>query len=129
MDTRQLETLLAVERYGGFASAAQAINLTAFAVSQQISALERELGAELFDRSRRPPVLTTKGAEVVRSARKILQICTETKVSVPGDPVRGTLALGTLRTGADSIMPRSLARLHELYPELSVRLRIGRRRS
>ncbi|WP_210203538.1 LysR family transcriptional regulator [Breoghania corrubedonensis] len=122
---RQLETLLAVERYGGFAAAAQAVNLTASAVSQQISALERELGADLFDRSRRPPALTAKGAEVVRSARMILQIYTETKASGPGGPVRGTLALGTLRTGADSLLPRTLARMRELYPDLSVRLRIG----
>ena len=125
MDTRQLETLLAVERYGGFAAAAQAVNLTASAVSQQISALERELGAELFDRSRRPPALTSKGAEVVRSARTILQIYTETKASVPGGPVRGTLAFGTLRTAADSLVPRTLARMRGLYPELAVRLRVG----
>ncbi|WP_321499689.1 LysR family transcriptional regulator [Breoghania sp.] len=125
MDTRQLETLLAIERYGGFAAAAQAVNLTASAVSQQISALEAELGAELFDRSRRPPALTAKGAEVVRSARAILQIYTETKDSVPGGPVRGTLALGTLRTGGDSIVPRTVARMRELFPELAFRLRIG----
>ena len=39
MDTRQLETLLAISQHGGFAAAAQAVNLTASAVSQQIAAL------------------------------------------------------------------------------------------
>ena len=81
MDTRQLETLLAITHHGGFAAAARAVNLTASAVSQQISALEAELGVQLFDRDRRPPVLTAKGAEMVRSAQSILQIVTDTKAS------------------------------------------------
>lgn len=125
MDTRQLETLLAIVQHGGFATAARMINLTASAVSQQISALEAELGTKLFDRSRRPPALTTKGAEMVQSARAILQIVTETKASVTGDHVGGTLAFGSLRTGANSLIPNALAALRERWPELAFRLRIG----
>lgn len=45
MDTRQLETFLAITQQGGFAAAARAVNLTASAVSQQIAALEAEVGA------------------------------------------------------------------------------------
>lgn len=125
MDTRQLETFLAITRHGGFAAAARAVNLTASAVSQQISTLEMELGAELFDRTRRPPALTSKGREVLTAARSILRIVTETKTAVSGGEVRGTLALGTLRTGGSFIVPRALAHLRETYPELTYRLRIG----
>jgi DNA-binding transcriptional LysR family regulator len=125
MDTRQLETLLAIEQHGGFAAAAQAINLTASAISQQVSALEAELGAQLFDRSRRPPALTAKGAEMVRSARAILQIVSDAKASVTDGRVRGTLAFGSLRTGAHALVPRALAALRSRYPDLSFRLRIG----
>lgn len=125
MDTRQLETILAIEQHGGFAAAAEAINLTASAVSQQVSALEAELGVQLFDRARRPPALTAKGAEMVRSARTILQIVTETKAAVSGGRVRGTLAFGSLRTGANSLAPKALATLRTKYPDLNFRLRIG----
>lgn len=125
MDTRQLETFLAVVQQGGFAAAARAVNLTPSAVSQQISALEAELKADLFDRSRRPPVLTTKGAEVLNSARAILRIVTETKSTLTGGDVRGTLAIGTLRTGGSSIVPRALADLSAAYPGLAFRMRIG----
>ncbi|OCX61283.1 LysR family transcriptional regulator [Thioclava sp. SK-1] len=125
MDTRQLETLLAIAHHGGFAAAAQAVNLTASAVSQQISALEAELGAQLFDRNRRPPALTAKGAEMVRSANAILRIVSETKASGTDGAVRGTLAFGTLRTGATSLVPKALAQLNDTYPELNFRLRIG----
>nr|WP_319389152.1 LysR substrate-binding domain-containing protein [uncultured Cohaesibacter sp.] len=125
MDTRQLETLLAVVQHGGFAAAAEAVNLTASAVSQQIAALESELQTDLFDRARRPPVLTAKGSEMVRSARTILQIVTETKASVSGAKVRGTLAFGTLRTAANSYVPRTLATIRSTFPDLTFRLRIG----
>ncbi|ASM73055.1 MULTISPECIES: LysR family transcriptional regulator [Roseobacteraceae] len=125
MDTRQLETLLAIQQHGGFAAAARAVNLTASAVSQQIAALEAELGTQLFDRSRRPPVLTVKGAEMVRSAQSILQIVRETKASVGSGPVRGTMAFGSLRTGASSLVPKSLATLRASYPDLHFRLRVG----
>lgn len=125
MDTKQLKTLLAVDQHGGFAAAAHAVNLTASAVSQQIAALESELGATLFDRSKRPPELTAKGVEAVRSARAILQIVAETKKSVTGKQVSGTLAFGSLRTSANSLVPRAMASLRLTYPELDFRLRIG----
>ncbi|MFT6223823.1 MAG: DNA-binding transcriptional LysR family regulator [Paracoccaceae bacterium] len=125
MDTRQLETLLAIAQHGGFAAAAQAVNLTASAISQQVAALETELGAQLFDRTRRPPALTAKGAEMVRSARAILQIVTETKASVTGPRVHGTLAFGSLRTGANSVVPKALATVRTTYPDLNFRLRVG----
>ena len=125
MDTRQLETLLAISQHGGFAAAAQAVNLTASAVSQQIAALEAEIGTQLFDRTRRPPALTTKGAEMVRSAQSILQIVSDTKASVAGEQMRGTVALGSLRTGANSLMPQALATLRASFPYLNFRLRVG----
>lgn len=125
MDTKQLKTLLAIEQHGGFAAAAQAVNITASAVSQQINALEAELGVILFDRSHRPPMLTAKGSEMLRSARAILQILTETKTSLTGTQVRGTLAFGSLRTGANFLVPKALASLRTTYPEINVRLRVG----
>lgn len=125
MDTRQLETLLAIVQNGGFAAAARAVNLTASAVSQQVVALEQELGAVLFDRSRRPPALTSKGAEMVRTARSILQLAHEAKSVSSDGEVRGTLAIGALRTCAQSVMPRAIADLRRRFPDLAFRLRIG----
>lgn len=125
MDTRQLETFLAIIQRGGFAAAAKEVNLTASAVSQQISALESDLGAALFDRSRRPPALTTKGREVLMAARSILRIVADTKAAIEGEDVGGTLALGALRTCGTNILPQALSQLKDSYPELRFRLAIG----
>jgi DNA-binding transcriptional LysR family regulator len=58
LEIKTLYTLVAVADRGSFAEASAAIGLSLPAVSQQIRALEDELGTQLFDRSRRPPVLT-----------------------------------------------------------------------
>lgn len=39
--------------------------------------------------------------------------------------MRGTLAIGSLRTCAQSLMPVAIAALRQRYPDLSFRLRIG----
>ncbi|MEX3317147.1 LysR family transcriptional regulator [Sulfitobacter sp. PS-8MA] len=120
-----METLLAIVHHGGFAAAARAVNLTASAVSQQVVALEQELGATLFDRARRPPALTSKGSEMVRTARGILQLANAAKSQTGGAELRGTLAIGSLRTCAQSLMPAAIATLHQQFPGLSFKLRIA----
>ena len=60
MDTRQLKTLVAIDTHGTFAHAADVVRLTPSAVSQQIQALEQELGITIFDRTARPPKLTPR---------------------------------------------------------------------
>jgi DNA-binding transcriptional LysR family regulator len=69
--------------------------------------------------------LTTKGAEMVRAAQSILQIVSDTKASVAGEQMRGTVALGSLRTGANSLVPQALATLSASFPHLNFRLRVG----
>jgi DNA-binding transcriptional LysR family regulator len=53
VDPRKLRTLLAVVRSEGVMGASRALHLTPQAISQQIGALEDELGVQLFDRTRR----------------------------------------------------------------------------
>lgn len=72
MSIRYLKTLLAIAEKGSFAAAARTVNLTQSAVSMQMKALEDDLGLSLFDRSRRPPVLTEAGKALVPRARQIV---------------------------------------------------------
>jgi DNA-binding transcriptional LysR family regulator len=61
LDPRRLLTFRAVARAGSFSAAARELSLTQPAVSQQVAALERELGARLLHRAPGGPTLTAAG--------------------------------------------------------------------
>jgi molybdate transport repressor ModE-like protein len=71
VDPRRLLVLEAVGRCGSIAQAARSMHLSAPAVSQQIAALEREVGLALIDRSGQRARLTTAGAMVFEAAERM----------------------------------------------------------
>lgn len=68
----QLKTFLEVVRLGSFAAAAERLGYTASAVSQQMSALERDTGAVLFERAARSVRPTEAALVLSRHAVKVL---------------------------------------------------------
>jgi len=125
MDTRQLKTLLAIQSHGTFAQAAEVVHLTPSAVSQQIHALEDELQVTLFDRGTRPPSITPDGLQVIEMARDILRREEDTKASLRGDQIAGTLMLGSVRSSALNLLPRALVQMRQRYPDLKPSLRVS----
>jgi DNA-binding transcriptional LysR family regulator len=67
-----LETFLAVVDRGGFTAASAHVHRSQSRVSAHIAALERELGTQLVDRTRRPASLTPAGRIFAEHARDIL---------------------------------------------------------
>lgn len=125
MELRQLKTLVAIADFGTFAAAADAIGLTQSAVSLQIKGLEDEIGAEIFDRRHRPPLLNDKGRALVEQARKVLELCED--IARRGDdiPLEGVLAFGSVPTTVASILPPALAMMRERHPKLHIRVTSG----
>jgi DNA-binding transcriptional LysR family regulator len=72
MDTRQIRHFLAVAETLHFGHAADRLGMTQPPLSQSIMALERELGAPLFARTKRTVALTPFGAQWLPSVRKAL---------------------------------------------------------
>ncbi len=67
-----LETYLAVVDLGGFTAASAQVHRSQSRVSAHIASLERELGAQLIDRSHRPARVTAAGEIFAQHARQIL---------------------------------------------------------
>ena len=128
MDTRQLKTLVAIATHGTFTKAAEIVNLTPSAVSQQIQALEVELNIILFERSSRPPKLTSQGLQVLEMAQEMLRLEDDTKANLRGDKLAGTLMLGSVRSSALNLLPRAIVQMRNQYPDLKTNLRILRGR-
>src|SRR6266849_5119453 len=72
MNLRHLRTFVSIADAGGFARAANRLNLSQPALSRQIRALETELGVPLFDRIGRRVQLTSEGEDLLRRSRRLL---------------------------------------------------------
>lgn len=72
MDSRQLAYFCAVVRLGSFTKAAEASNISQSAISQQIRALEADIGCELLERRGRHFSATPAGALLARKGEKLL---------------------------------------------------------
>ncbi len=124
MTLRQLEYLLAVAQSGSFTAAAAQLHVSQPTLSQQIRALEAEVGGELLERGGGPVVLTPAGRALigdaqaaVTSAHRAMSAGRRALLASPQ-----TVTLATVRSLAASVLPTSIKRWHELTPEVPIRL-------
>lgn len=124
MRLRQLEYLVAICEQGSFTAAAQQLLVAQPSLSQQIRALERELGAELLNRGRHGVALTPAGRVFLERAKVVLAAAEAARASVVDvmNGRDGELHVLTIRSVASGILPGSIARWHELYPATMLRL-------
>ncbi|MEX0730782.1 MAG: LysR family transcriptional regulator [Aquisalimonadaceae bacterium] len=126
MSLRHLRTLIAVSEQGSFAAAAEAVWLTQSAVSQQMKALEEELGIALFDRSKRPPQLNDQGKALIQRARQLVYLYDGLKDPGGADAnLEGLLEIGAVPTALTGMVPRALGALRAAQPSLQVRVVSG----
>ena len=126
MTIRTLRTLVAVADVKTFSAAARVVHVTHAAVSQQMRALEAELGVELFSRDTRTPELTQIGQQVVERARKVV-LDYENLVPSEFDSgnLSGTVRLGVLRTTLTGLVPEAMGILKERYPKIWLHITPG----
>ena len=121
---RQLRYLTSLARHRHFGRAAADCAVTQPALSMQVRALEREIGAELVERRPGEIALTDTGLDVAQRAEQIL---TATRDLVDfarhRDVLSGRLALGIIPTLAPYILPRVLPHLQAKYPQLRLEVR------
>ena len=126
IETKHLVALAAVAEEGSFSRAGDALGFSQSAISQQIAALERVVGAAVFDRpgGPRPPSLTPAGKLLLRHAAAVLDRLTVAVAEL--DELKagtsGRLAIGTFQSVSVQLLPQLLGRLREETPRLDVRL-------
>jgi len=123
MSIRALRTLLAVHRHGSFRAAADAVNLTPAAVSQQMRHLEDTWNLQLFDRAQRTPKLTETGLSLVDEAFALLSHYDGLPDKLGAqDDMSGELVLGAVPTTLTGLVPLALSRLKIQHPGIRVRI-------
>jgi DNA-binding transcriptional LysR family regulator len=127
MDTRQLAAFCAVVERGSFSRAAEVLGVTQPAVSQQVRALEKRLGAQLLDRSGRTVVPTDAGTRLFQGAQRMLALEEHVMADLAGSvegPIEGTLAIGASTGPAAIVMPLLLCEFAGEYEGVSVELSV-----
>lgn len=124
MENFRLRVFRAVADEASFRRAAERLHLSQPAVSQQIHALEEELGVTLFDRGQGRVRLTQAGTVLLRFARQGAKLAEEALAaleSTRGDSA-GELRVGASMTVAQYVLPRMLGAFRGQHPrvELSV---------
>jgi DNA-binding transcriptional LysR family regulator len=122
MDTRFLESFVAVVEQGSLAEAARRLNLTPAAVAQRIRALESEIGARLLFRSGRTVRPTQSGAAILVHARDLLGRIRDLKSTAANDTPSGELRLGAVQTAKAGLLPDILSGMAEKYPQVEIRI-------
>jgi DNA-binding transcriptional LysR family regulator len=126
MDLRHLRYFVAVAEELHFTRAAERLHIGQPPLSQQIQALEAELGVALLERSKRRVALTEAGKRFLVSARRVLaeaeQAAEDAQRAARGE-------LGELRIGFSSsvpftaLLPRLLRDYRRAFPQVTLTLR------
>ncbi len=124
MNLQQLTYLVALDTHRQFGLAAEKCHVTQPALSVQIQKLEEELGALLFDRTKKGAEPTALGIKVIAQARRVLREAQELRelVQVEKGEMVGELRLGIIPTLAPYLVPRFLVPFTAAYPLLRVRI-------
>ena len=103
-----------------FRKAAEELYLTQPAVSQQIRALEEDLGVQLFDRGGKQITLTAAGSILLNCAERSgeLLVQAEREIASLNGLHAGNLALGASTTIAQYVLPRLLSEFCRRHPRI-----------
>ena len=119
MNTKNLETFIALSQYNSFNAAAEALFLSPPALQQQVNRLETEIGFRLFERSVSGIRLTPEGETFLDGVLKIrsdidllLTRCRET------DSINNCIRIGAIVGLQPDLFPRLSGPFFQQYPEV-----------
>jgi DNA-binding transcriptional LysR family regulator len=122
LDVNRLRMLVELSRRGTLSAVADALSYSKATVSQQLSALEREVGAPLLRRVGRGVQFTPQGNVLVAQAIGILDQLEHAQVAVAESltEVTGTVRSAVFQTAAHAQLPPALLALQAQHPALRV---------
>lgn len=125
MNTRFLETFVAVANLGSFRAAAEQLNVSQATVSSRISALETELRVRLFDREFHATRITVAGAMILNKAQEMLatERTLRNTLSDPTESV-GRVRLGLVSSVVHTWLCDLIEEVARCYPRLELELTV-----
>ncbi len=125
-DLLTVRCFLMVAKYRSFRAAADSLCLSPAALGKRVTALERQLGVKLFERTTRRVWLTPRGAQAIPRARRVIEESARLaqELAEPG-PVEYSLSIGTrFELGLSWLVP-ALEVLSSSQPHRVIHLSFG----
>jgi molybdate transport repressor ModE-like protein len=122
LDVRRMKVLREVVSSGSFSAAAEALHLSQSAVSQQIAALEREVGMPLLERTSGGPKLTAAGETLMEHGDAVIARLDEAEreLSQIAGLEGGRLRLASFPTASATLMTKALALFNQRFPNIEL---------
>lgn len=127
MNPHHLALFRTVADHGSITRASEALHISQPAVSAQVAALERQVGAKLFDRQPRGVRLTAAGEVLVGYARRIDQLEQEAKRALEDhlNLRSGRLSVGASTSIGSYLLPEVMGRYARRHPGVQLDLTIS----
>ncbi|MES2440296.1 MAG: LysR substrate-binding domain-containing protein [Verrucomicrobiota bacterium] len=128
MDLRQLEYFIAIAKEGSLTGAAKRCRIAQPSLSQQLRALEDELGETLVLRKPRGVETTAAGRILLEHAERVLEEARllRERFSKRRETHEGSLVFGMIPTIAPYLLPRLLGPFRQAFPLIDVQVREAR---
>jgi len=124
---RQLQLVSILGESGNLRRAAARLAMTQPTATRLLREIEAAVGVELFERSRRGMQPTLYGATMIRHARALLADLDSLHdgIRALADGAAGTLAIGAMASTASGVLPRSVAAMATLRPNVRISIQEG----
>src|SRR4051794_1422712 len=124
LDVRRLRVLRAVAQHGSFSAAAEELSYTQSAVSQQIAALEQEVGGKVLERSPRGVRLTDAGRALVEHSEVIFArlAAAEAELEDIAGLRAGRLRLASFSLAGATLVPLAAGAFRRRHPGIRIEL-------
>lgn len=122
LDITTLRSFVAVADSGGVTRAAGFLNLTQSAVSMQLKRLEEMLGLALLERTGRGVALTSAGEQLLKYARRMVEMNDEIYARLTQQDWEGEIVLGVPHDIIYPVIPRVMRLMQRDFPRVKVQL-------
>jgi DNA-binding transcriptional LysR family regulator len=127
MDLKQLKYFLTIAEEGQITSAAKRLHMAQPPLSQQLKALEEELGVKLLERGPRQIQLTDAGEILRARAQQILELSNSavSEIKDYSNGLKGTLTIGTVSSSGSALLNNIITGFHKKYSGIKFEIHEG----
>jgi len=124
IDFESIRSFAVVAELGSFQDAAQALNVSAPALTRRIQKLESGLGVKLLERTTRRVDVTVPGQQFLPKARKLLEDFDTSVSSIKDLSERRSrrIAIACIPSAAYFFLPKAIAQFNAQFPQVRVRI-------